>query len=59
MNTPTWMAEPTERVSRAWVKRARGRRASDRSMRLETVLAVGVVLAWSWGVYELTLLFLH
>jgi len=59
MNTPTWMSEPTERASRAWVKRARGRRASDRGLRLESLLAGGVVLAWAWGVYELTLLFLH
>ena len=59
MNTPTWMAEPTRRAPRTWVKRGRGRRASDRGMRLESVLAVGVILAWSWGVYELTLLFLH
>jgi hypothetical protein len=41
-----------------WAPRNRGRRASDRRLTLETVLAVGVVLAWAWGVYELTLLFL-
>jgi hypothetical protein len=40
-------------------ERNRGRRASDRTIRLETVLTVGVILAWAWGLYELTLLYLH
>ena len=43
---------------RVWVKRGRGRRATDRRMTLETVLAAGVILAWAWGIYEVTLLFL-
>jgi hypothetical protein len=59
MNTPSWMSAQTYQTTRAWVRRARGRRASDRVVKLETVLAVGVILAWAWGVYELTLLFLH
>jgi hypothetical protein len=59
MNTPSWMMEQSNRANRAWSKRGRGRRASDRRWNLETVLAAGVVLAWAWGVYELTLLFLR
>jgi len=46
-------------TKRGWVRRNRGRRTNDRRLTLETILAVGVVLAWAWGVYELTLLFLH
>jgi hypothetical protein len=59
MNTPSWMSAQTYQSTRSWVRRARGRRASDRVVKLETVLAAGVILAWAWGVYELTLLFLH
>jgi hypothetical protein len=59
MNTPSWMSEQTTRMSQAWVKRNRGRRSADRRWSLETLLAAGVVLAWTWGVYELTLLFLR
>jgi hypothetical protein len=44
---------------RDWVKRGRGRRSTDRRMNLETVLAAGVILAWAWGIYEVTLLFLR
>ena len=44
--------------ARTWVKRSRGRRASDRRMTLEAVLAGAVILAWAWGIYEVTLLFL-
>jgi len=46
-------------TTRSWARRNRGRRTSDRRLTLETTLAVGVVLAWAWGVYELTLLFLR
>jgi hypothetical protein len=57
MNTRTWMQ--TSESTRAWVKtRNRGRRASDRRVTIETVLAGGVILAWAWGIYEVTLLFL-
>ena len=59
MNTPSWMMEKTTQASRAWTKRSRGRRSTDRRPNLETLLAVGVVLAWAWGAYELTLLFLR
>ena len=59
MNTPSWMMERSGRAARAWNKRTRGRRSTDRRLNLETVLAVGVVLAWAWGAYELTLLFLR
>jgi hypothetical protein len=59
MNTPSWMLDQTHRAARAWTKRSRGRRSTDRRLNLETVLAVGVVLAWAWGAYELTLLFLR
>ena len=48
----------TTESTRAWVKRSRGRRAGDRRPTLETVLATGVILAWAWGIYEVTLLFL-
>lgn len=59
MNTPSWMMDTTHAPRpKPWAPRNRGRRASDRRLTLETVLAVGVVLAWAWGVYELTLLFL-
>jgi hypothetical protein len=57
MNTRSWM-QMNEPAPRMWVKRTRGRRASDRRMNLETVLVTGVVLAWAWGIYEVTLLFL-
>ncbi len=59
MNTPSWMIETNTRpAAKVWIRRNRGRRAKDRRLNLETILAVGVVLAWAWGVYELTLLFL-
>jgi hypothetical protein len=59
MNTPSWMSSPSHQGARSWTRRSRGRRASDRGMKLENLLAVGVILAWGWGIYELTLLFLH
>jgi hypothetical protein len=60
MNTPSWMMETANLATkRGWVRRNRGRRTNDRRLTLETILAVGVVLAWAWGVYELTLLFLR
>ncbi len=57
MNSPSWMrtSEPT---SRKWIRRNRGRRATDRAFRLEAILGAGVILAWSWGAYQVTLLFL-
>jgi hypothetical protein len=59
MNTPSWMMEAVRKTpAKPWARRNRGRRAGDRRLSIETVLAVGVVLAWGWGVYELTLLFL-
>lgn len=48
----------TNAAARIWVRRSRGRRSTDRRMTLETVLAAGVILAWAWGIYEVTLLFL-
>jgi len=60
MNTPSWMMDSAYRAkTRGRARRNRGRRTSDRRLTLETILAVGVVLAWAWGVYELTLLFLR
>ncbi|HEY2709602.1 MAG TPA: hypothetical protein VGI95_16250 [Caulobacteraceae bacterium] len=53
------MSSPSHQGARSWTRRSRGRRASDRGMKLENLLAVGVILAWGWGIYELTLLFLH
>ncbi|HWF76270.1 MAG TPA: hypothetical protein VN694_03750 [Caulobacteraceae bacterium] len=47
-----------EAKPRKWVRRSRGRRSTDSALRLETVLGAGVILAWTWGVYEVTLLFL-
>lgn len=59
MNTPSWMMETAHAPRRKpWAPRSRGRRAMDRRLSLESILAIGVVLAWAWGVYELTLLFL-
>jgi hypothetical protein len=59
MTTRSWMRDIDEgAATRLWVKRSRGRRATDRRMTLETVLAAGVILAWAWGIYEVTLLFL-
>ena len=57
MNSPTWM-QSSESLPRKKVRRTRGRRASDRSIRIEAVLGGCVILAWAWGVYEVTLLFL-
>jgi hypothetical protein len=57
MNSPSWMRD-AELKPRKWVRRSRGRRAGDRALRLEAVLGAGVILAWTWGVYEVTLLFL-
>jgi hypothetical protein len=58
MSSPTWMRMNAESTRRKWVRRSRGRRASDRALRIETVLGAAVILAWAWGVYEVTLLFL-
>ena len=48
----------SEALPRPRVRRSPGRRASDRFWRLEAVLGAAVILAWAWGVYEVTLLFL-
>jgi len=59
MDARSWMRLPEDfGRTRQWVRRNRGRRASDRGIRLEAVLGAAVILAWSWGVYEVTLLFL-
>lgn len=59
MNARSWMRLPEDFVRpRQRVRRTRGRRASDRVFRLETVLGAAVILAWTWGVYEVTLLYL-
>jgi hypothetical protein len=56
MATPIWInAEPTPRTP---VRRTRGRRAADKRPSMETLLMLGVLLAWSWGIYEVTLIFL-
>jgi len=60
MNTPSWMMDAMHaHHAKAWTRRNRGRRANDRQLSLESILTVGVVLAWAWGAYELTLLFLR
>jgi hypothetical protein len=56
MNMRSWMT--SEDYTRAWQPRTKGRRKSDRRPRIETILGAAVVLAWAWGIYELTLLFL-
>jgi hypothetical protein len=59
MNTPSWMMETMHAAhAKPWARRARGRRATDRRLSLESILTIGVVLAWAWGAYEVTLLFL-
>jgi len=45
--------------AKPWVRRNLGRRAGDRRLSLETTMVIAVVLAWTWGVYEMTLLFLR
>lgn len=57
MNSPTWMHDSYS-TPRKKGPRTRGRRASDRGVRIEAVLGAAVILAWAWGVYEVTLLFL-
>jgi hypothetical protein len=57
MNSPSWMRD-AEANPRKRAHRSRGRRATDRALRLEAILGAGVILAWTWGVYEVTLLFL-
>jgi hypothetical protein len=59
MNTPSWMMETHATPAKPWARRNRGRRAGDRRLSLEMAMAIGVVLAWAWGVYEVTLLFLR
>ncbi|MGH6955528.1 MAG: hypothetical protein ACREEW_02555 [Caulobacteraceae bacterium] len=44
---------------RARVRRSKGRRASDRRPSIEAILGAGALVAWGWGIYELTLLFLR
>ena len=56
MNMRSWMT--SEDYVREWRPRTQRRRKSDRRPRMETILGAAVVLAWGWGVYELTLLFL-
>jgi hypothetical protein len=58
MNSPSWMRGSEPATPRKWVRRARGRRATDRVLRLEAILGAAVILAWAWGIYEVTLLFL-
>jgi hypothetical protein len=59
MNARTWMRLPEDFArERKRVRRSRGRRASDRGPRIEAVLGAAVILAWTWGIYEVTLLFL-
>jgi hypothetical protein len=58
MPLKTWIG--TTDASGDWVRRStRGRRASDRLPRIEQVLATGVILAWTWGVYELVRLYIR
>jgi hypothetical protein len=58
MNTRSWMS-PETTTEREHKPRTSGRRKQDRRLRMETILGAAVVLAWGWGVYELTLLFLR
>jgi hypothetical protein len=58
MSNRTWMNSATVET-RAWARRTRGRRAVDRRLRLETVLAAIGILAWAWCGYEVILTFVH
>jgi hypothetical protein len=50
MNNRSWMdPEPPLRSASS--------RKPSRRPRVETLLGAAVVLAWGWGIYELTLLF--
>ena len=57
MPLKTWIG--TVDASRDWVRRSKGRRAVDHRPSLEQVLAAGVILAWTWGVYELIRLYVR
>ena len=52
MATHTWMNSSLS-GPRAWARRTRGRRASDRALRLESLLAGVGIIAWAWCAYEL------
>ena len=58
MATHTWMNSSAS-ATRAWVRRSRGRRASDRAFRVESVLAGIGIIAWAWCAYELIRIFVH
>ena len=58
MNTRSWMQLPETLATERGSRRTRGRRAATSGLRLEAVLGTAVILAWAWGVYEVTLLFL-
>jgi hypothetical protein len=57
MSTRNWRNSATQ--PRTWARRTRGRRASDRRLRLETVLSAICVLAWAWCAYELAVTFIR
>ena len=42
-----------------WVRRKHGRRASDHWPSLESMLATLVVIAWTWGLFELARLYVR
>jgi hypothetical protein len=58
MATHAWMSSKTF-GTRAWARRTRGRRASDRRLRLETILAAGGIVAWAWCGYEVIRIFVR
>jgi hypothetical protein len=58
MATASWMKGPGD-PPRTRVRRTKGRRASDSRISLESILISGVIIAWSWGIYEVTLYFVR
>jgi hypothetical protein len=58
MATHAWMSSKSF-GTRAWARRTRGRRASDRRPRLETLLAGVGIVAWAWCAYEMVRAFAH
>ena len=53
----TWIG--TTEASRDWTRRSAGRRAADHGPSVDQLLAAGVVLAWSWTLYELIRIFIR
>jgi hypothetical protein len=57
MATASWMKKPDSPRTR--VRRTKGRRMSDHGVSVESILISGVIIAWAWGIYEVTLYFVR